>query len=411
MIDREDFATHVKEALASLHDPVRLGANPLAGLLPPRSSGRRQPASDLRQSVEAAIESLRPTDALPTSHPRWLEYHLMTLRHRRWYSAGAVCRELGFSIATFYRYQRRALESVIEVLWQQLQREGDPGEAPREDAGLLPIERARDEAVKLARSAGRQAVSLPRLLEETQTLADSVADQRGLRLRIDLPQCLPAVYADPAMLRQALLNLLMEGMRLATRPSLDMSVRVQRSEVLFTLLGLRPEGTSEEALEQTRGFVVSEALLEVYGGRLWLEQDQEGGLAVCFSLPLGKPIVVLIIDDDPETARLYGVYLQAHDYSVRTAYSFEQAKAILHAAVPDLVLLDVLMPTDDGWDILQYLKTMPETAEIPVVVCSVLSQPDLALALGAKGVLAKPISEEALVRTAREVLAQRDSEG
>ena len=75
------------------------------------------------------------------------------------------------------------------------------------------------------------------------------------------------------------------------------------------------------------------------------------------------------------------------------------------------MLLDVLMPQEDGWDILQSLKTLPETASIPVVICSVLSQPHLALALGAAEVLRKPISEETLLATVKKVLALEDTVG
>ena len=72
---------------------------------------------------------------------------------------------------------------------------------------------------------------------------------------------------------------------------------------------------------------------------------------------------------------------------------------------PAVVVLDVLMPEDDGWQILQYFKALPEESAIPpVIICSVLSQPALALALGAEKVLTKPIDEEVLVCAVQELL-------
>ena len=62
------------------------------------------------------------------------------------------------------------------------------------------------------------------------------------------------------------------------------------------------------------------------------------------------------------------------------------------------------MPRLDGWMILQRLKTLPETAHIPVVICSVLSQEHLALSLGAVQVLRKPVSSETLINTVEELL-------
>ncbi len=63
----------------------------------------------------------------------------------------------------------------------------------------------------------------------------------------------------------------------------------------------------------------------------------------------------------------------------------------------------------DGWSILQRLKADPHTSDIPVVVCSVLPQPELALSLGAARVLQKPVSSAKLIETVQAVLAPGDS--
>jgi len=55
------------------------------------------------------------------------------------------------------------------------------------------------------------------------------------------------------------------------------------------------------------------------------------------------------------------------------------------------------MPDEDGWEVLMLLKSVPETQEIPVVICSVVNEPDLARSLGAAGSLTKPVSQEALL--------------
>ncbi len=60
------------------------------------------------------------------------------------------------------------------------------------------------------------------------------------------------------------------------------------------------------------------------------------------------------------------------------------------ALKPWLIILDVMLPTMDGWEALQNLKNHPDTHAIPVLVCSVLDTPDMALALGADGFLKKP---------------------
>lgn len=130
---------------------------------------------------------------------------------------------------------------------------------------------------------------------------------------------------------------------------------------------------------------------------------------LCFTIRAIKPKTILIIDDDGDTISLYQRYLQGQDYVLQVAQSGDQAQALIAGGVPDLILLDVLMPREDGWDILQRLRAAPETASIPVVICSVLSQSRLALALGAVEVLGKPLDQAALLRTVQRLLSRQGS--
>jgi CheY-like chemotaxis protein len=68
------------------------------------------------------------------------------------------------------------------------------------------------------------------------------------------------------------------------------------------------------------------------------------------------------------------------------------------AEQPAAIVLDVMMPGRDGWEVLQVLKSHPATRHIPVVVCSVLQERDLALALGAAELLVKPVARPDLLR-------------
>jgi CheY-like chemotaxis protein len=64
---------------------------------------------------------------------------------------------------------------------------------------------------------------------------------------------------------------------------------------------------------------------------------------------------------------------------------------------PQLILLDVMMPGRDGWTALGQLREHPQTQHIPIIVCSIVSQRELALALGAVAFLRKPVSREDLL--------------
>ena len=65
---------------------------------------------------------------------------------------------------------------------------------------------------------------------------------------------------------------------------------------------------------------------------------------------------------------------------------------------PTVIVLDVMMPGEDGWEVLTKLKAQSGTAEIPVIVCSVLDEPHMAQLLGASEYLPKPVTQRALLR-------------
>ncbi len=71
---------------------------------------------------------------------------------------------------------------------------------------------------------------------------------------------------------------------------------------------------------------------------------------------------------------------------------------------PDLIILDVMMPTMDGWQVLRSLKQNPGTEKIPIIVCSVLKEPELAISLGARAYLKKPVDRLELLATLERIL-------
>ena len=74
-----------------------------------------------------------------------------------------------------------------------------------------------------------------------------------------------------------------------------------------------------------------------------------------------------------------------------------QAVKVAEAATPAAILLDVMLPGVDGWELLGRLREHPQMQEVPVIVCTILPQERVALTLGAAAFLRKPVSREALL--------------
>jgi CheY-like chemotaxis protein len=106
---------------------------------------------------------------------------------------------------------------------------------------------------------------------------------------------------------------------------------------------------------------------------------------------------VLVIDDNEDILTLFHRYLSLHHYQVVTASSAAEALSLAQQLQPFAITLDLMMPDQDGWDLLQTFLNHPGISATPIIVCSVLRQKELALSLGATAFLEKPVSEEALL--------------
>ncbi|HUX86170.1 MAG TPA: response regulator, partial [Chloroflexota bacterium] len=116
------------------------------------------------------------------------------------------------------------------------------------------------------------------------------------------------------------------------------------------------------------------------------------------AVPVGTH-VILLIDDNPYVGNLFRRMLATSHYDLVHARTASRALSMARETPPQGIILDVVMPTRDGWEILTALKLDRRTAAIPVIVCSVLPDRELALSLGASDFLAKPVTR-ATLRTA-----------
>jgi CheY-like chemotaxis protein len=110
---------------------------------------------------------------------------------------------------------------------------------------------------------------------------------------------------------------------------------------------------------------------------------------------------VLVIDDDLDARDLLVRGLAKDGFDIHVASSGEEGIRMAIELKPDVISLDVLMPGMDGWTVLRTLKSNPETANIPVIMVSMLDNKDMGYALGASDYLLKPFDRERLVAVLR----------
>src|SRR5205814_3346398 len=114
----------------------------------------------------------------------------------------------------------------------------------------------------------------------------------------------------------------------------------------------------------------------------------------------GGSSMVLIVDDDPRMREYVRVNLEMEGYAVREAGSAEEGLNVLEEASPDLVLLDVMMPGVDGWEMLQRVQERHGVGAIPVIMFSgKVDEQDAseAASSGAQGLIGKPFNYQKLI--------------
>lgn len=176
------------------------------------------------------------------------------------------------------------------------------------------------------------------------------------------------------------------------------------------------------------GLALVRRMVELAGGRIWLEDEEGKSTVFKVLLPPTKPSLILdssqarsleevfekrehakpdpepdrqqravIIEDDKNSAELLAEYLKDIGYVSSIVPTGEEGLSALETMKPDLVVLDILLPGMNGWEMLAALKSKPSLANIPVIVVSILDEREKGLALGAVDYLTKPIERSRLL--------------
>ena len=121
------------------------------------------------------------------------------------------------------------------------------------------------------------------------------------------------------------------------------------------------------------------------------------------------PEKILIVDDEIDTLRLVGMMLESKEYIILAANSGQKALSMAHSEQPDLILLDIMMPGIDGYEVTRRLREGEQTSHIPIIMFTAKAGMDdkiAGLELGADAYLTKPISTRELLAQIKVVLAR-----
>jgi CheY-like chemotaxis protein len=408
MVDRETFELHVQGALDHLFDPAHLLVHPLCALLRPRGSAE-PPGQGLHRILREAIASLKPPADAPAHSPSWRSYRYLSLRYVEMLTIGQVAAELGISPRQCRRDHHDALNAIASILWDQYQHVQSAETAREPVAASVAARRTSGDERLLEDEIGKIGATsatisdVKSIIESVVGTVGALAARKGARLEVDVAPAIPLVVVDRTVLRQMLLEILLDAIDRGSGGQVALSVAVAADRVRIAVAvrgATRPASHPPASSASGEGRLeVSRRLADLQGVGLLVETGPDG-LTTVLNLPCGPAPIVLVVDDNADVIHMFRHYLEGV-YEVREATNGQQALDLARQIRPRAITLDVMMPSQDGWEVLQTLKLDPATNAIPIIVCSVLCERELALSLGAADFLAKPITGQVLVSALR----------
>lgn len=396
----DDFTDLVRDALLHIHDPAHLQTHPLGELV---LSDRASPGIGARgrllfQALLDAIELTRPSPGTRTGSRDWRVYSILEQRYIDGREIADVADAMGIGKNQYHRDHRRALRAVASILWDRKSMSSPSARAAEEPAATpSPDDLTQVEVRRLlegqASAGGPQEVDPLDVVRGIADLIRPLCQRHYVEVHVDSPDQLPPVFGERVALRQALLTFLVR----VISSSRDGGVRIEALGRPGRLEIHIKGSTSSEPGAIHRGIAESLPFVEALGGQMAETQDTSRDWAVSLSFPLASLATLLVVDNSSDFVRLVERYLDGSGWEVIGTSDVEQAFDLAVHEHVAAVLLDVIMPGRDGWELLQALKGDAATKGVPVIICSVLDSPELAISLGADAYLQKPIDRQMLV--------------
>lgn len=390
-MDFDTFENLVKDALANMFDYAALEIHPLinAGIRPPfEYKGSR--GDYLKSVLLECINSLKPRDIdFDYFSIEWRSYVILSQRYIENVNSPELAKKLLLGERQIRRSQKKAIRAVALILWDRIHTQKDS----------LPDETETNSFV-----INREVINLNQVVQSIIDLFQNNFERESVVVEFDPSRDSLIVNSDRIILRQIIIRIFNFLLQKTDCRYIRLSIEQQSEDVhlRFDLPDMPFEMEQFLTLLHSEENQISQWLNELNMQLEGMHSPQGFHLVVRFIGQEKK--LILVVDDQEPALKMYERYLSRTNYKI---YGLSKATKVLYKAIelnPALILLDIMMPKLDGWEVLQSLRLNEKTKHIPIIVCSAWGEPELAKSLGANYFLRKPIVQKELLEILERVI-------
>jgi|WetSurMetagenome_2_1015567.scaffolds.fasta_scaffold134899_1 CheY-like chemotaxis protein len=387
----EKFEAIVKNGLSNLYDFATLETlTPLTELFVPPADYYGNKGDFVRKVILDNIEILKPAENKENINaPEWQSYIILTKRYVESQSTQDIAAQLSISERQLRRYLQKAVRALASLLWEKVQQE-------KKGAEHLPDL----ESPSAEFTINREEVDLQEVINGVIQLFSRRLSEEDIHIQIPHNEPRFRIENDRVIIRQILIGL-MNILLMSHVNNISITLDQEQEQPVLTIKFSGISGQDVLVKLQDDG---KENRLRYWCNELdILFEEQIGNKSstgiLKLHFPKAKQKTVLIVDDQEPALRMFTRYLSRTNLKI---VGLNKATKVLSKAKelqPALILLDIMMPKVDGWELFQSLKLDNNTKHIPVIICSAWGEPDLAKSLGAYAFLSKPVTQRDLLST------------
>lgn len=402
-MDNTLFQKNLRNALNHLYDLDYLRHSPLVGTF--NLSNRFDPGGTLQKMLIDAIEIIRPAIGDSPLSDQRKTYEILNFRYVQQFKQAEVAHHLGLSERQFRREQDSALDFLANELGKKFNLQTPEEKAPSPE----PSSSVNLDWSWVTENHTAPVTGLGLVIEDILVMMQPVAASHQARLAHTIPADLPGLKIHPVALRQIILNLIQVSLLHAEngQVEIDGSLSEKNFIIQFSVRSSLPVAIEQSGQEENLSSI-STNLARLCGCQIHFDRS-EHSFEASLSIPVVDDIPVLVVDDNPEILDLLVRYSIGSSYQVHPTSQVDSVIELAGQIQAQVIVLDVMMPRRDGWEILGRVRNHPKTAHIPVIILTILAQEELARSLGAHCLVMKPVTQERFLAALDDALAKKNS--